>query len=143
MIERCEQCGGRILWESACNGRWHKRCWEAWKAARDIFLKKAEEAVRAMPIEGSLEELRIRAWDLNKKVEELEEAATLERGCHRCGGDLATGSYRTEVHMVGPCSVGSVLQPILVCGACWKKVWGFLNEDNLTDSRKKDKLPEI
>lgn len=132
-MTRCEQCGGRIFGKPVCNGRWHKRCWEAWKAARDLFLKKAEDAVKAMPIEGSLEEVRTRAWDINKKLEELEEAATLERGCYRCGGNIDSGTYsggiyRRTVTLAGqPCSEGSMSQTYIVCIDCQGKVFAMLD----------------
>lgn len=72
-------------------------------------------------------EMQVFERALDKALRDLAEAALKERGCFRCGGEVQDDSYRNEVHLVGPCSVGSMETCSILCFDCHKKVAGFLS----------------
>lgn len=71
----------------------------------------------------TLSDLREESWRINKELEEAEEAETMRKGCHACGGEIESGIYRRTVTVAGiPFSEGSMGETTIVCADCQNKV---------------------
>ena len=78
----------------------------------------------------SIEELQQAIAELEGQLLDQQGEALLAKGCYHCGGTVELGTRQVQVHLVAPCSVGSMHQEFVICIECQQTIRKFLNKED-------------